>query len=115
MSYPEPVHADWQIPPEEFESEMDRLNWVADAIAQQIVVDEKPPTKKENEAWLRRTARWIHSIIGKSDEDEELEAAARELGYDTDGGQWQDLRQALESVELDDIKRRAGIDQNSHC
>ena len=109
MSYPEPVHADWQIPPE-FENEQERLNWVADAIAQQIVVDEEPPTKKENEAWLRRTARWIHSIIGKSDEDNELEAAARELGYDIDDGEWQDLRQMLENVELDDLKRRAGID-----
>ncbi len=109
MAYPEPVPANWQTPPREFHSDMDRLNWLSDALELEMVVDEPPPTRAENDRFMKKLAGWVYSVLGTAPEDQELEAAARQLGYDIEDGEWEDLQEIIENLEIDDIRKRAGI------
>ena len=109
MAYPEPVPANWQTPPREFHSDMDRLNWLSDALELEMVVDEPPSTRAENDRFMKKLAGWVYSVLGTAPEDQELEATARQLGYDIEDGEWEDLQEIIENLEIDDIRKRAGI------
>ena len=108
MAYPEPAPANWQTPPRKFRSDMDRLNWLSDALELEMVVDE-PPSRAANDRFMKRLAGWIYSVLGTAPEDQELEATAHQLGYDIENGEWEDLQKIIEQLEIDDIRKRAGI------